>query len=83
MIINATNARQNLYQLISDVNMNCEPITIINNRGKNAVLISEDDWRAIQETIYLNNISGLAESIIAGGKEAIEECRVYNEDEEW
>lgn len=82
-VINATNARQNLYQLISDVNTNSEPITIINNRGKNAVLISEDDWRAIQETIYLNNIKGLTESIIAGGKEAIEECKVYSEDEEW
>lgn len=82
-IINATNARKNLYQLISDVNTNCEPITIINNRGKNAVLISEDDWRAIQETIYINNIPGLAETIIAGGEEVIEECKVYNEDEEW
>jgi len=83
VVINATNARQNLYQLISDVNTNCEPITIVNNRGKNAVLISEDDWKAIQETIYLNNIPGLAESIIAGGKEAIGECKVYSEDEEW
>ncbi|HZK27041.1 MAG TPA: type II toxin-antitoxin system Phd/YefM family antitoxin [Thermoclostridium sp.] len=82
-VINATNARQNLYQLISDVNTNSEPITIMNNRGKNAVLISEDDWRAIQETIYLNNIPGLAESIIEGGEEAIEECEVYSEDEEW
>ncbi len=82
-VINATNARQNLYQLISDVNTNSEPITIMNNRGKNAVLISEDDWRAIQETIYLNNIPGLVESIIEGGEEAIEECEVYSEDEEW
>lgn len=82
-IINATNARKNLYQLISEVNANCEPIVIMNNRGKNAVLISEDDWRAIQETIYLNNIPGLAESIIVGGKEKIEECKIYSEDEEW
>ena len=82
-VINATKARQNLYQLISDVNANCEPITIMNNRGKNAVLISEDDWRAIQETIYLNSIPGLAESIIAGGKEEIGECKVYCEDDEW
>jgi len=82
-VINATNARQKLYQLISDVNANSEPITIMNNRGKNAVLISEEDWRAIQETIYLNTIPGLAESIVAGGKEPIEECKVYNEDEEW
>ena len=50
-IVNATNARNNLYQLISDVNTNNEPITIVNSRGKNAVLLSEDDWNAIQETI--------------------------------
>jgi antitoxin YefM len=81
--INATNARQNLYKLISDVNANYEPITIMNNRGKNAVLISEDEWRAIQEIIYLYNIPGLAGSIAAGGKESIEECKVYSEDEEW
>lgn len=82
-VINATNARQNLYQLISDVNTNAEPITIINNKGKNAVLISEDDWRAIEETIYLNRIPNMTESILNGKKEAISECRKYNEDEEW
>lgn len=82
-VINATNARKNLYQIISDVNSTSEPITIVNNKGKNAVLISEEDWRAIQETIYLNSFPGLAESIIEGGKEPLEECKVYSEDEEW
>ena len=46
--INATSARKNLYQLIQDVNTNSTPITITNSRGKNAVLLSEDDWNAIQ-----------------------------------
>lgn len=77
--INATKARDNLYQLISDVNENCEPITIMNNRGKNAVLISEDDWNAIRETIFLNSISGMAESIIRGGQTPLDEC--LSEDE--
>ena len=40
--INITNARQNLFQLVSDVNIGFNPITIVNNKGKNAVLISED-----------------------------------------
>jgi antitoxin YefM len=81
-VINITNARQNLYQLISDVNTNCEPITIMNNRGKNAVLISEDDWKAIQETNYINSIQGLTESIIKGGNTPLEKC--ISEDEvEW
>ena len=47
------------------------------------VLISEDDWNTIQETLYLNSISGMAESIIEAGKEPIEECATYNPDEEW
>lgn len=54
--ISITKARANLYQTVSDVNEYSEPITITNNRGKNAVLISEDDWLAIQETLYLNSV---------------------------
>ena len=55
----------------------------MNNRGKNAVLISEDDWRAIQETIFLNSIPGMTESILEGGNTPLSECLEYNEDEEW
>ena len=80
--INATNARKNLYQLISDVNANSTPITITNNKGKNAVLLSEDDWNALQETIYLNSIPGLVESIVSAD-EPIEERKIYNPNEEW
>ncbi len=82
-IINVTNARKKLYKLIADVNESPEPITIVNNSGKNAVLISEDDWQAIQETIYLNQVPGLAKSIIESAKEPISECSVYEEDETW
>ena len=81
--INATTARKNLYQLISDVNTNSTPVTITNNRGKNAVLISEDDWNAIQETLYLNSIPGTAESIIEAKNEPIETETIYEEGEEW
>ncbi len=80
--ISATKARDNIYQIISDVNVNCEPITITNNKGKNAVLIGEADWRAIEETLYLMSIPGMAESIIAGGKTPIEEC-ISEEEVEW
>ena len=81
--ISVTRARENIYQILSDVNNNSQPITITNNRGKNGVLISEDDWNAIQETLYLNSIPGMTESIIEAGKEPLEECSVYNSDEEW
>ena len=77
--INVTKARDNIYQLLSDVNTNSQPITITNNRGKNGVLISEDDWNAIQETLYLNSTPGVAESIIEGGKTLIEDCLSENE----
>ena len=72
--ITATKARENIYQLIQDVNTNCTPITITNNRGKNAVLIGEEDWKAIEETLYLMSIPGIAESIIEGGNTDISDC---------
>ena len=80
--ISVTKARDNIYQLISDVNANCQPITITNNKGRNAVLIGEDDWRAIEETLFLMSIPNMAESIIQGGNTPLEEC--LSEDEvEW
>lgn len=81
--ISVTKARKNIYQILSDVNNSSQPITITNNRGKNGVLISEEDWNAIQETLYLNSIPGMTESIIESGKEALEECVVYDSNEDW
>jgi len=52
---------------------------ITNNRGKNAVHVSENDWDAVQETLYLMSVSGLTESIIEGGKTPIDECISENE----
>ncbi|MBD5468624.1 MAG: type II toxin-antitoxin system Phd/YefM family antitoxin [Lachnospiraceae bacterium] len=81
--ISVTKARENIYQILSEVNNSSQPITITNNRGKNAVLISEDDWNAIQETLYLNSIPGMAESIKEAEKEPLDECSVYDPNEEW
>jgi prevent-host-death family protein len=81
--INATTARKNLYQIIQQVNDNSTPITITNSRGKNAVLLSEDDWNALQETIYLNSVPNLTESIIEADQEPLNERTVYDPDEEW
>ena len=53
--ISVAKAKENIYQILSEVNDNSRPITITNNRGKNGVLISEDDWNAIQETLYLKD----------------------------
>ena len=61
--INITKARQNLFKLVTDVNAGFDPVTIVNNKGKNAVLISEDDWRNIEETLYLSSIPGYVDNI--------------------
>ena len=79
--INITNARKELYNLVEDVNLYSEPTLIVSNKV-NAVLISESDWNAIQETIYLNSIPGMVESIKEGMDTAIEDC-VPEEDVEW
>jgi prevent-host-death family protein len=62
-----------LYRLIDEVATSHEPIIITGKRGS-AVLISEDDWRAIQETMYLLNIPGMRDSIREGLVTPIEEC---------
>lgn len=63
--------------------MNGEPITITNNKGKNAVLISEEDWKAIEETLYLMAIPGMTESILNTRKEPLDEGTIYDPEEEW
>ena len=77
--VTATEARAKLYRLIDQAASSHEPIVITGKR-ENAVLISEDDWRAIQETLYLLSISGMRESIREGLETPIEECA---EDLDW
>ena len=81
--ISITKARAKLNQIVSEVNESSQPITITNNRGKNAVLIGEEDWKAIQETLYLNSIPGLSQSILASKEEDLSECTSYDPNEEW
>ena len=69
--ISITKARAKLNQIVSEVNEYSQPITITNNRGKNAVLIGEEDWKAIQETLYLNSIPGMSQSILASKEQEI------------
>jgi len=56
-----TNARKNLYELLSRVSEESTPIEITNTKhGESAVLISKKDWNAIQETLYLQNTGVLS-----------------------
>ncbi len=71
--ITATEARRRLYKLLDEVAQSDEPVQIAGKRNS-AVLISEDDWRSIQETLYLTSIPGMRESILAGMKTPEDEC---------
>ena len=66
--INATEARTNLNKLIDAVSASHEPVVIVGKKG-NAVLLAEDDWNAINETLYLASIPGVRESIRKGMRE--------------
>ena len=72
-ILNATEARAKLYNLIDETSASHQPIVITGKRS-NAVLISEEDWNSISETLNLLSIPGMRESIKEGMKTPIEEC---------
>ncbi len=71
--ITATEARKHLYTLLDDVSFSHSPIQIVGKRNS-AVLIADDDWRSIQETLYLTSIPGMRKSIRKGLKTPAEEC---------
>jgi prevent-host-death family protein len=70
--ITITEARKRLYGLVEEVQTSHEPVQLTGKAG-NAVLVSEDDWRSIQETLYLLSIPGMRESIVEGMKTPTEE----------
>jgi len=70
--LTATEARKEIYRLIDEAAETHEPIQITGKRS-NAILISEDDWRSIQETLYLTSIPGMADSIKEGINTPLEE----------
>ena len=71
--LTATEARSLLYQLLDSIAASHEPVLITGKRN-NAILISEEDWRAINETLYLLNIPGMRESIIEGLNTPVGDC---------
>ena len=71
--VNVTQARSNLFSLVNKANETHEPIYITGKKG-NAVLVSEEDWNSIQETIYISSLPGVKESILKGKKESLSKC---------
>lgn len=71
--LTATEARKMLYKLLDSIAASHEPVQIAGKRHS-GVLISEEDWNAIQETLHLSSIPNMRESIIEGMKTPVEEC---------
>ncbi len=77
--LTASEARAKLYRLIDEVAQSHVPVRITGKRH-NAVLVSEEDWAAVQETLYLLSVPGMRESIKEGMESPVEEC---SEDLDW
>ena len=73
IIITATEARANLYRLMDAAAESHEPVMITGKRTR-AVLIAEEDWRGIQETLFLFSIPGMRESIREGMETNVKDC---------
>jgi antitoxin YefM len=71
--ITVTEARAKLYALLDEVAVSHEPVLITGKRS-NAVLVSEEDWRSINETLYLLSVPGMRESLLEGKNPPIEDC---------
>ena len=78
-VITATEARANLYRLMDTAAESHEPVLITGKRCR-AVLVPEEDWRAIQETLFLLSVPGMRESIREGMETNVEDC---GEDLDW
>ncbi len=71
--ITATRARANLYRLMEEAAVTSEPVQITGKRTS-AVLVADDDWHAIQETLHLLAIPGMRESIREGMETKLDDC---------
>ncbi|MBS4030874.1 MAG: type II toxin-antitoxin system Phd/YefM family antitoxin [Clostridiales bacterium] len=72
-IVNATTARNNFFKLIEEVITTHEPVYITGKTG-NVIMLSEEDYRSIQETLYLYSAPGMREKIVEGLNTPLEEC---------
>ncbi len=75
---NITNFRKNIFEILDRTVKYNEPVNISTKNG-NAVLISEEDYNSLMETLYLTSVPGMKEKLIDGINTPIEEC----EDFEW
>ena len=79
---NITNFRKNLFEYIEQA-IEYNDVININTKHGNAVVMSEQDYRNLMETLYINSGPGLSEEIRTAAAEPLENCSVYDENEEW
>jgi prevent-host-death family protein len=75
--LNISTARKTFFKIMDEVARTHHPITVTGQNRQPVVIIAEQDWRDIQETIYLSSIPGMDESIIRGGKTPILKCKAW------
>ena len=76
--IPVTSARRDIFNIIEQTIVNSEPVQITSKNG-DVVMLSVDDWSAIQEPLYLVQIPGMRESILDGSNEPISECKTFED----
>lgn len=79
--ITVTEAKARLYNLLNEVVITHEPV-LITGKGANAVLLSEDDWRAVEEMLFLLSVTGMRESIVEGLNTPVAQC-IDSDKVEW
>lgn len=72
--IRVSEARANLYKLVEEAARTHEPLKIAGKHG-NAIIIGEDEWLAVEETLYLLSVPGMRESIVEGMQTPVEDCK--------
>ncbi len=72
-ILNATKARSNFYKLIEETIKNHEPTFITGKKG-NVVMLSEEDYKSMEETLHLSSIPGMEKKIVEGINTPLDEC---------
>ncbi|GHU84460.1 hypothetical protein FACS1894198_0040 [Clostridia bacterium] len=75
--VNATKFRSNIFQYLESVTEGCDIINVTTKKG-NAVVLSESDYNALMETLYINSVPGLKEKIIEGLETPVSECIPYD-----
>lgn len=76
--INITSFRKDIYKLLENTIKYNEPINISTKNG-NAVILSEEDYNSLMETVHILSVPGLKDKILDGAKESVEDC--MSEDE--